>query len=160
MRAGTEQEARVALEFESYGQEQIWVDPKYPYELPLGWKYLGSGSSRTCFLSPGGWVYKIENENARIKHPNMAEYHNYARCIKIAIKNWYMPRITLYGFDNRTVLAMEYICGEMDSYGEPGEDHFNPAWNIIQELWGIRDLADDNVILMATGQRALIDYEG
>lgn len=156
--AGTLKEARLASTFIPV-PEDLMPEEGYPYDLPDGWIHLGSGGYRTVFLSPRGWVYKILNGRWRddnTREYNEMEFNNYVRCSRDKIKGWYVPKTTLYYVDDTSVIAMEYIDGEFDGGGDD-EPVWNRAWDAVTEIWDMIDLHPWNVLVMASGTRALID---
>jgi hypothetical protein len=77
-----------------------WIAP-----LPKGWKHIGTGGFRSCFLGPDGVVYKREwgvscemNENESFLYSEQGNSDEMPEGVRLAA-------CTLYG----TVLAMEYV---------------------------------------------------
>lgn len=123
--------------------------------LPEGWRYLGSGVQRSVYLSPTGVAYKIgsgndtEYECATTLQDKLRA--SSARTVR-ATSILYFPKVHLF---NNGVLAMEYIEGERpddDSY------EFSEAEDMADSLGISYDFHSGNVIEMADGRFAIIDY--
>lgn len=93
-----------------YGKAyDLWIEdednpcPEYPDLVPpvlAGWQVLGTGCSRTAYLSPKGVVYKVNrdlSDGEYKSNSNYAEMHNIVR-IKGGVlpKGWAVPDATLY----------------------------------------------------------------
>lgn len=103
---------------------------------PEGWSYIGSGSSRMCFQSPSGTVYKIERYAD--EDYNIHEQVNFDHIRKnVALpEGWRIPESTLHQFEAITykytgwnrppeavqavvnVIALEFVKGEPISYSD------------------------------------------
>jgi hypothetical protein len=83
-------------------------------EFRNGWKELGSGCYRTCYLSPDGIVYKVQSRQSA-ESPNYNSNSNEVRNYKLLAK--YLPeRISLarcYEWTN-TVSAMVFVSNNCD----------------------------------------------
>jgi hypothetical protein len=145
------------------------------YDIPEGWTYLGEGEYRAAFLSPSGIVYKREiNDGAWFGH-NTTEYKYICKARLIPVQGWRVPDSSLYdvpvGYSMVTVIAMEFIGGEFDTYcelnykkkctcGKPDGKCTYYAWLEVMEAWGVSDVHRGNIRVQHDGTRVLIDAAG
>jgi hypothetical protein len=136
------------------------------YPLPDGWGIVGYGLERAVYISPDNIVYKVDDGSGA----NSTEYFNICQ-IKLTnpVKNWRVPEATLYQLDNlNSVIAMEYIDGDKakecrSTYSFKSMCNCNEfpcvaiEWEMVGEIWGIRDLHDDNVMQLPDGTKVLVD---
>ena len=123
-----------------------------------GWSYLGSGVSRSAYLSPSGVVYKVGDDIC-----NEAEFYaaqmlqdklracspRMARAIKVL----HFPKVRY--FEKLNILAMEYIEETHDDYIDGPS--FYEAEDVACELGMGEDFHRGNVCRMADGRWGLID---
>lgn len=143
---------------------QEWDDMDY---LPEGWDCIGSGDERFVYTSPAGIVYKVE---ISITGANAKEYYNICRIeLQEPVEKWRVPKASLYVIDKfHSVIAMEFIDGTdpiqcESTYSMSGIctcEQFPCVgidWEMVGELWGIRDLHRDNVKMLPDGTNVLVD---
>lgn len=80
---------------------------------PKGWKHVGSGGTRSCFLSPDGVVYKIEGLHSNSNEREVKAAVRYRKNKQLAEQDVFIPETTGWnvkdGSLTATVVAMEYI---------------------------------------------------
>lgn len=128
MTIGTLENAKVAA---SFGRR------RGDGEMPKGWEYISSGSTRCAYLGPDGVVYKVGR--SRI---NNAEHENMVSCRAMPEHEYLRFPLTAVfdvGSNDRfgeplNVLAMEYV---------PDTTHENllPA-NVLSETFDVYGLSD------------------
>lgn len=96
-------------------------------KAPKGWKKVGKGASRTAFLGPSGFVYKIPNweEESEVSDGEIKLARRIRKVKHLDMWDVKIPTFTPYkviGHENHkvTVNAMEYLPSELycecDSY--------------------------------------------
>ncbi|AXG66321.1 hypothetical protein SEA_ANNADREAMY_241 [Streptomyces phage Annadreamy] len=135
--------------------------------FPEGWYYEGEGAQRLVLLSPDGVIYKKEKPGEH--QVNVDEYLNYLRTRKVPVKNWRVPRTSLYTIGYESVIAMEYVEGKFDiecqrygkGYNQECSCNQTPCtaweWEKPTTLWDIIDLSETNILIEDDGTRVLID---
>ncbi|QOI67619.1 serine/threonine kinase [Streptomyces phage Beuffert] len=136
-------------------------------EFPEGWFYEGEGVQRLVLLSPDGVIYKKEKPGEH--DSNVEEYINYLRISNIPIKNWRVPRTSLYTIGYERIIAMEYVDGRFDTECRRYGVGYNAEctcgkvpctaweWEKPTTLWDIIDLSETNILIEDDGTRVLID---
>ena len=117
-------------------------------QLPKGWEYLGSGSSRESYKAPSGIVYKIRHrsrwDTSATEKSNRAEYK---ALTGLADKPW-APPISMYEFEvdnlsirpnSITVLATPFYENDGTSLSEEGHEQFDEINQYISDIFYNRD---------------------
>jgi predicted unusual protein kinase regulating ubiquinone biosynthesis (AarF/ABC1/UbiB family) len=86
------------------------------YRAPEGWKHIGSGSTRSCWLAPDGVVYKVAHSTYEYDWDNseseVKAARRWRRSKTLARQDIYVPKCRMWRVGKNRVVAMEYIDGE------------------------------------------------
>lgn len=137
---GTAAEAKIASGLSRYGTI-----------LPEGWRNLGSGSTRTAYLSPSGVVYKVGRErNNKVEAEAIESFYKQG---KAEDENYYIPKAAMFACG---VLAMERVEGKKRGGGD--------SWSVQEErgsaalsALGIADVGRHNYVIMEDGRVGCYD---
>lgn len=137
--------------------------------LPKGWKSLGHGAYRTCYLSPDGVVYKVAHAGQH--EYNLFEFHNFKNIRSKRIRlpsGWRVPKVKLYSFkdDNDLVhvVAMQYVEGK--HLRCPDNVDWDQFDSMLQKEYGavkafgkcgLWDFHEGNFMVAHSGKRYIID---
>lgn len=129
--------------------------------LPAGWKKIGEGSFRSCYLSPDGVVYKVCYDYFTIDNgpnENDNEYLNWYRIKsqKKRVPGWKIPDVSIYswfeGNKHISVVAMEYVQGTHEIFDD--DEECAGDWGMSE--FGIEDRHEGNYIVSGK-TRYLVD---
>lgn len=146
---------------------------------PAGWREIGAGGTRHCYLSPSGVVYKICYNNGderpgynEREHDNLEKIRNGGKLPK----GWRVPKSHLHSFRSNierwnvrlqkeevvpaqvSVIAMEYISGKR--LGSMCDNISGNDWWDMEEAFkavGLHDTGGANAIKAEDGTRYIID---
>lgn len=134
--------------------------------LPRGWKKVGEGTYRTCYLSPDGVVYKLDKKSACDPNSNRGEFENYKAFRKTKLpKGWRIAPTYMHSFDDDgevCVVAMKYVEGRHEKVDKMSlqqvDLHWeaNQAWDAFDAL-GLMDLHEENYLVTPRGTKVIID---
>lgn len=124
---------------------------------PEGWKYLGSGSYRTAYLSPSGVVYKVQQDPGCSYQSNRGEWDTYRRLYYTCKmpKHSRLPKMGFFPMGSTVgVIAAEFIPKECTWYrvlkNDKGEEYmFSDVVRAVRDATRIGDLYGENVRLDA-----------
>lgn len=117
---------------------------------PEGWKYLGSGSFRSVWLSPEGVAYKVLHTPEDYDNQQRGELDCLARAWEIELPaRCRVPKYQPYVFEGEIITAVERINGKTldDSYGEDDYDEFATIKSIASRRLGLQDMHGDNCMV-------------
>jgi len=137
--------------------------------IPKGWKALGEGGYRHCYLSPDKVVYKVcydyytaEEAELNENELEILTYRDY-RSGKLSFDGWRLARTKGYRFMDGdleiTVNGQEYISGVVEESPAPGPtykfytDYLQKAF----EAFALEDWHNGNYLLAKNGKRIIID---
>lgn len=112
---------------------------------PEGWRFLGNGAQRVCWLGPDGWVYKFQLEPR-----SDFNYAEYERCKSgFSHPHVYVPEVQMVG----DVLLMEYVEGEWPpscyySWCRCDKGFGGECWAELLTKMGLRDVHEHNAMMI------------
>lgn len=146
---------------------------------PRGWREIGAGGTRHCYLSPSGVVYKLcyvyEDDDPTVNDREQVNFDKIRNCGKLP-NNWRVPKSHLHAFRtnisrfNRrlqkevvvpgrvAVLACEYIPGKR--LGSMCKDVSGDEWWDMETAFravGLSDTGGANAIRATDGTHYIID---
>jgi hypothetical protein len=137
--------------------------------VPSGWKYIGAGITRSAYLGPDGFVYKVAHAWDYWNINEARAMRNFRTDPFLASIDVTTPRATLWTVEGGKVLALDYIdkAGEvecdynyLDREKAPCSCGASPCYGeLMQTLYeyGIADMFPENIHLAADGKYYLID---
>lgn len=138
---------------ECYGRPMVVEDGK----APEGWDYIGQGTFRSVWRSPGGVAYKVQHQK-RSMQSNDEEYANLEQARSCDLPEMVrLPEAALFDFGDVSIIAMELIDGpRLFDYDGPDEDDYYDAIHACQAILRLDDLHDENCVVDTWGGKVVI----
>ena len=131
----------------SFGYCEKVLSPSYKEGIQThvpapGWRAIGRGHSRTCYLGPDGFVYKVQKRHSYLGNINLCEWEKYREISSQQIPEGFgIPTMELIETSYGTVIVCEYIDGP-----HPSPDNENDYYNVGSTL-GIHDCGYFNLVV-------------
>lgn len=124
---------------------------------PEGWKYLGSGSFRSAYLSPDGVVYKVQKDIGPWcgYQTNEGEWETWKRLYlgcKMP-KHSRLPKLTYFPISEKVgVIAIERLKGKYTYYGQFKDEagvprYWSDVCDAIRTTTKLGDLHGNNLMI-------------
>lgn len=124
---------------------------------PQGWEFLGAGCDRSVWGSPSGVAYKVpHNPDDQAQSENEISHLDWAWKLTPP-EGCRIPQFDSFWVNDILVVAMEVVRGECLYRIDDNADLRRLA-RICQEVYGLRDLHTENVMLDTEGVLVPVDF--
>ena len=127
---------------------------------PYGWKFIGTGSFRSVWLSPEGVAYKVTHTDW--DDQSVDEVNNLKRAWEREVPDrCRLPRFADFCLGDEIVVAVEFIKGRvLNEYRGEGKNGYYSLMHEIEKYYKLYDMHDENVMVDEDGYLVPVDFGG